>query len=42
MIQVKAVLDFDAMLRDYYRVRGWDPDTGVPLQATLEPSWTGS
>ncbi|MGA2080042.1 MAG: aldehyde ferredoxin oxidoreductase family protein [Holophaga sp.] len=31
-----AVLDFDAMLRDYYRVRGWDPDTGVPLETTLE------
>jgi aldehyde:ferredoxin oxidoreductase len=26
----------DALVRDYYRVRGWDEETGVPRRATLE------
>jgi aldehyde:ferredoxin oxidoreductase len=26
---------FEAMRRDYYRVMGWDPDTGRPLPETL-------
>jgi aldehyde:ferredoxin oxidoreductase len=31
-----ALGDFDAMLREYYLARGWDPDTGVPTEATLK------
>ncbi len=27
--------DVDAMLRHYYRVRGWDEETGLPTPATL-------
>jgi len=26
----------EELVKDYYRVRGWDPETGVPLRATLE------
>jgi aldehyde:ferredoxin oxidoreductase len=27
---------WDAMLRNYYELLGWDPETGIPLHATLE------
>ncbi len=27
---------WDAMLRNYYELLGWDPETGIPLPATLE------
>jgi len=27
---------WDAMLRNYYELLGWDPETGIPLRATLE------
>ena len=29
------VPDFDLLLREYYRVRGWDETNGQPTQATL-------
>lgn len=31
-----VVQDYPALLRDYYQARGWDPATGVPLEATLK------
>jgi aldehyde:ferredoxin oxidoreductase len=27
---------WEAMLRNYYELLGWDPDTGIPLSSTLE------
>jgi len=27
---------WDEMLRNYYNLMGWDPETGVPLPSTLE------
>jgi aldehyde:ferredoxin oxidoreductase len=27
---------WEAMLRNYYELLGWDPDTGIPLPSTLE------
>ncbi|MBW2368175.1 MAG: hypothetical protein JRH15_09845 [Deltaproteobacteria bacterium] len=33
-----AVLDsskFETMKKEYYALRGWDPDTGVPTRETL-------
>jgi len=27
---------WEAMLRNYYELMGWDPDTGIPLPSTLE------
>jgi len=36
---VRAFLDWDDLreaVREYYRIRGWDPETGVPLPETLE------
>lgn len=30
------VWERDPLLADYYRVRGWDPETGVPTRETLE------
>jgi aldehyde:ferredoxin oxidoreductase len=29
-----AIHDFDAMLREYYEARGWDPATGIPTPQT--------
>ena len=29
-------LPLDQMLDEYYQVRGWDPETGIPLPETLE------
>jgi aldehyde:ferredoxin oxidoreductase len=29
------VVELDAMLDEYYRLRGWDPETGVPTAARL-------
>jgi aldehyde:ferredoxin oxidoreductase len=34
-----AIMDrsgFERMLSEYYELRGWDVETGVPLQRTLE------
>jgi aldehyde:ferredoxin oxidoreductase len=31
-----AIQDYDTMLREYYVARGWDPETGVPTEATLK------
>lgn len=31
-----SVCHLDVMLPDYYRLRGWDPETGLPLLKTLE------
>jgi aldehyde:ferredoxin oxidoreductase len=31
-----AIQDYDTMLREYYIARGWDPQTGVPTEATLK------
>lgn len=31
-----AIQDYDAMLREYYLARGWDPETGVPTESTLK------
>ena len=30
------VVELDHMLDDYYRERGWDPETGLPKEETLE------
>jgi len=30
------VVELDQMLDEYYRERGWDPVTGIPLEETLE------
>ncbi len=27
---------WEAMLRNYYKLMGWDSDTGIPLASTLE------
>jgi aldehyde:ferredoxin oxidoreductase len=27
---------WESMLRNYYKLLGWDPETGIPLQSTLE------
>jgi aldehyde:ferredoxin oxidoreductase len=38
------VPDLKAMLESYYRVRGWDPDTGIPTKEklrTLGLNWVG-
>jgi aldehyde:ferredoxin oxidoreductase len=31
-----AIREYDTMLREYYVARGWDPQTGVPTEATLK------
>ncbi len=31
-----SVCGLDVMLPEYYGLRGWDPETGLPLRATLE------
>lgn len=30
------VVELDIMLDEYYRERGWDPETGIPFDSTLE------
>jgi aldehyde:ferredoxin oxidoreductase len=30
------VPNLEVMLREYYAVRGWDPETGQPTRETLE------
>ena len=32
---IGQVLDLEVMLDEYYRLRGWDPATGIPTAATL-------
>jgi aldehyde:ferredoxin oxidoreductase len=32
---IGQVLDLEGMLDEYYRLRGWDPATGIPTAATL-------
>jgi aldehyde:ferredoxin oxidoreductase len=27
---------WDEMLRNYYTLMGWDPETGIPIRETLE------
>lgn len=31
-----GISDFPGMLRDYYKARGWDAETGIPTEATLK------
>ena len=31
-----SVVELDLMLREYYSIRGWDPETASPLPETLE------
>jgi len=31
-----SVLELEPMLDEYYRVRGWDPRTGLPMREKLE------
>jgi len=30
-----AIHDYHKMLREYYKARGWDPETGIPTKDTL-------
>ena len=32
----RGVIEFEAMRRDYYLLRGWDPNTGLPTTGALE------
>jgi aldehyde:ferredoxin oxidoreductase len=31
-----VTIDVDSLARDYRRAMGWEPETGVPAQETLE------
>jgi aldehyde:ferredoxin oxidoreductase len=33
---ISVLPHWEAMLRNYYELLGWDPDTGIPLPSTLE------
>jgi len=33
---ISVLPHWEAMLRNYYELMGWDPETGIPLPSTLE------
>ena len=33
---ISVLPHWEAMLRNYYELLGWDPETGIPLPSTLE------
>ncbi|MDH5790578.1 MAG: aldehyde ferredoxin oxidoreductase C-terminal domain-containing protein, partial [Candidatus Bathyarchaeota archaeon] len=39
---VSIMPHWDEMLRNYYTLMGWDPETGIPLPSTLEDLGIGN